>query len=197
MHTGRDMKVAVYCASSTKLRQEFYDDAREVGRLLGQRGVTLVNGAGNMGLMQASADACLEAGGKVVGVIPRFMVRQGWHHEGLTELIEVDDMSSRKDTINAMSDATLVLAGGCGTLDELFEIITNKQLGLYSGPIVLLNTLGFYDHVLAHLRLCMEENFMRPEHRGMWTVTLTPREAVEAIYGTPQWDPSKASLARI
>ncbi|MCF0197227.1 MAG: TIGR00730 family Rossman fold protein, partial [Bacteroidaceae bacterium] len=143
--------VAVYCASSTQLHEKYYTNAARVGELLGQRGLTLINGAGNMGLMQASADACLAAGGSVVGVIPTFMIKEDWHHKGLTQLIETPDMSSRKNLIAERSDAAIILPGGCGTMDEFFEIITLKQLGVYLKPIVILNVDGFYDHLLAQM----------------------------------------------
>ncbi len=190
-------KVAVYCASSTQLRPEYYDEAREVGRLLGERGATVINGAGNMGLMKATSEGCLGAGGKVTGVIPSFMVKQDWHDEGLTELIEVPDMSVRKNMIADLSDAAIALPGGCGTLDELFELITNKQLGLYLKPIVILNTLGFYEHLLAHLRHAVEERFMRAVHAEMWTVASSPAEAVEAVFNTPLWDANVSRFAKI
>lgn len=189
--------VAVYCASSTQIHEAYFRDAHRLGQLLAERGVTLVNGAGNMGLMQASADGCLEAGGSVIGVIPTFMVEQDWHHQGLTELILTDDMSARKNKMADLSDAAIALAGGCGTLDELFELITLKQLGVYLKPIVILNTLGYYDHLLAQLDRSMEENFMRPIHRGIWRVAQTPEEAVELVFSTPLWDTSIRRFAKI
>ncbi|MCD7721381.1 MAG: TIGR00730 family Rossman fold protein [Prevotellaceae bacterium] len=194
---GEVRKVAIYCASSTQLRERYYEDAREVGRLLAERGATLINGAGNMGLMRASSDGCLEAGGKVIGIIPSFMVRQGWQYDDLTELIEVADMSTRKNMIADLSDASLVLPGGCGTLDEMFELMTNKQLGLYLKPIVVLNTLGYFDHLLAHLQRSVEEHFMRSVHAQMWTVAQTPEEAVKAVFETPEWSADVRRFAKI
>ncbi len=190
-------KIAVYCASSTQIKEKYYEDAYAVGKLIAERGATLVNGAGNMGLMRASSDGCLEAGGKVIGVIPTFMVEHDWHHKGLTELIETADMSSRKNLIADMSDAAIVLAGGCGTMDEMFELITNKQLGLYLKPIVILNTLGFYDHLMAHIHRAIEEHFMRPIHAEMWKLANTPEEAVEAAFTTPLWDAHIQRFAKI
>jgi len=189
--------VAVYCASSTKIKPVYYEAASQLGRLLAERHVTLINGAGNMGLMQASSDACLQAGGKVVGVIPSFMIEQGWHHTGLTELIETPDMESRKQRINDLSDAAIVLPGGCGTLDELFEIVTLKQLGVYLKPIVILNVDGYYDHLLLHLERSMKENFMRDEHRDIWKVATTAEEAVELVFNTPLIDESVRRFAKI
>lgn len=189
--------VAVYCASSTKIKPIYYEVARQLGRGLALRGVTQVNGAGNMGLMQAASDAGLEAGGRVIGVIPSFMIEQNWHHTGLTEIIETIDMGSRKQTINEMTDAAIVLPGGCGTLDELFEIITLKQLGVYLKPIVILNVDGYYDYLIRHLERSMEENFMRNEHRDIWKVATTAEEAIDLVFTTPLIDESVRRFAKI
>lgn len=189
--------VAIYCASSTKIKPIYYEAASRLGQLLADRGVTQVNGAGNMGLMQATSDAALAAGGKVIGVIPHFMIEQNWHHTGLTQIIETEDMESRKQTINDMTDAAIVLPGGCGTLDELFEIMTLKQLGVYLKPIVILNIDGYYDYLLLHLQRSMEENFMRKEHADIWRVAKTPEEAVEMVFTTPLIDESVRRFAKI
>lgn len=189
--------VAVYCASSTQLHEQYYNDARRVGQLLARSGVALLNGAGNMGLMQAAADGCLEAGGEAIGYIPQFMIEQDWHHRGMTRLVITQDMSERKNRLAEDSDAAIVLAGGCGTLDELFELITNKQLGLYRKPIIILNTLGFYDLLLQHLKHSAEEHFMREVHLGLWRVARTPEEAVELALSTPLWDADARSQAKI
>ncbi len=190
-------KVALYCASSTQLALAYYQDARLVGQLLAQRGITLINGAGNMGLMRASTDACMEAGGHTVGVIPEFMVEQGWHHQGMSELVITRDMSERKNHIASISDAAIVLAGGCGTLDELFELVTNKQLGLYRKPIVILNTLGFYDLLLQHLQRAADQHFMRPGHLDLWRVAESAEEAIELVMSTPLWDANARQYAKI
>lgn len=179
--------VCVYCASSTKIDPAYFDAASEMGRLLGERRIRVINGAGNIGLMRAVSDAVLEAGGRVTGVIPRFMVEQGWHHEGLTELVEVEDMHRRKQRMAEWSDAVIALPGGCGTLEELLEIITWKQLGLYLNPIVILNTKHYFDPLLEMLRRAVDEQFMRPQHAAMWAVTDKPAQAVELIYTQPIW----------
>ncbi|MBQ7572512.1 MAG: TIGR00730 family Rossman fold protein [Bacteroidaceae bacterium] len=189
--------VAIYCASSTKIKPVYYEVARQLGRGLALRGVTQVNGAGNMGLMQAASDAALEVGGRVVGVIPSFMIEQNWHHTGLSQIIETTDMESRKQTINDMTDAAIVLPGGCGTLDELFEIVTLKQLGVYLKPIVILNVDGYYDYLLRHLERSMEENFMRSEHRDIWKVATTAEEAIDLVFNTPLIDESVRRFAKI
>lgn len=189
--------VCVYCASSTKIDSAYFEDARELGTLLGQRHIRLINGAGGIGLMSATADAVLAAGGEVTGVIPRFMVEQGWHHKGLTEMIEVDDMHQRKQKMAALSDAVIALPGGCGTLEELLEIITWKQLGLYLNPIVILNTRGYFDPLLEMMQRAMDENFMRRQHGDIWHVAQTPQEAIDLIHNTPIWDSSIRKFAAI
>ena len=189
--------VCVYCASSTKIDSAYFEAARELGTLLGQRHIRLINGAGGIGLMSATADAVLAAGGEVTGVIPHFMVEQGWQHKGLTEMIEVENMHQRKQKMADLSDAVIALPGGCGTLEELLEIITWKQLGLYLNPIVILNTNGFFDPLLAMLQRAMDENFMRQQHGAIWHVASTPQEAVELIHTIPVWDSSIRKFAAI
>ncbi|MBP3472711.1 MAG: TIGR00730 family Rossman fold protein [Paraprevotella sp.] len=189
--------VCVYCASSTKVDEVYVDAARELGRLLAGRNIRLVNGAGCLGLMKACSDACLEAGGQVTGVIPRFMVEQGWHHTGLTELIETPDMHVRKQMMMQRADGAIALPGGCGTMEELLEVITWKQLGLYPHPIVILNIADFYHNLLEQLRQAMEERFMRPEHGAIWQVARTPEEALRLLYETPLWDERVRKFAAI
>lgn len=189
--------VCVYSASSTKINEEYFQAARQLGHLLARRHMRLINGAGCMGLMGACADACLEQGGQVTGVIPRFMVEQGWHHTGLTELIITEDMHTRKQTMARLSDAAIALPGGCGTLEELLEVITWKQLGIYLKPIVLLNTNGYYDPLLQMLRKAVDEHFMRPEHQTIWHVAHTPEEALDLVETIPMWNKNVRKFAAI
>lgn len=189
--------VCVYCASSTKIDSAYLEAARELGTLLGQRRIRLINGAGGIGLMSTTSDAVLAAGGEVTGVIPHFMVEQNWHHTGLTELVEVESMHERKQKMADLSDAVIALPGGCGTLEELLEIITWKQLGLYLNPIVILNVNGFFDPLLEMLEKAIDENFMRRQHGDIWKVAQTPEEAVELLYSTPVWDISIRKFAAI
>ena len=180
--------VCVYSASSTQVDSIFFAAARELGHLLAREGIRLINGAGRHGLMRECADACLQSGGCVTGVIPHFMVEQGWQHTGLTELIETDTMHTRKQTMARLSDGVIALPGGCGTMEELLEIITWKQLGIYLNPIIILNTDGFYAPLLNMMRQTAEKHFMRPEHLSIWKVASTPAEAIELLYTTPAWN---------
>ena len=189
--------ICVYSASSTKIDPIYFEAAEELGKILAQKHINLINGAGCLGLMCRISDAALAAGGTVTGVIPRFMVEQGWQHKGLTEMIEVENMHQRKQKMADLSDAVVALPGGCGTLEELLEIITWKQLGLYLNPIVILNTNGFFDPLLAMLQRAMDENFMRQQHGAIWHVASTPQEAVELIHTIRVCDSSIRKFAEI
>ncbi len=189
--------VCVYCASSSRVAPVYFEAARTLGKLLADRNIRCVYGAGGTGLMGALADAVFQEGGKITGIIPQFMYAHGWCHLGLKELEVTADIHSRKQRMAALSDGIIALPGGCGTLEELLEIITWKQLGLYLHPIVLLNINGYYDPLLQMLRRASEEHFMRPEHQTMWSVSHTPQEAVELLYSAPEWDENQYKLAVI
>jgi uncharacterized protein (TIGR00730 family) len=178
---ARIRSVCVYCASGTEIAPVYAEAAERLGTILGERGLCVINGAGSTGLMRVLSDAVLRAGGKVTGVIPRFMVESGWCHPGLTERIEVETMHERKQRMAALSDAVIALPGGCGTLEELMEIITWKQLGLYRHPVVILNTNHYYDPLLTMFQRAVNEHFMHPRHALIWQVAQTPGEAVELM----------------
>ncbi|MBR6032134.1 MAG: TIGR00730 family Rossman fold protein [Bacteroidaceae bacterium] len=197
MNYELNKRVAVYCASSTQIDDCYFQDARKLGQLMAEQGVTLVNGAGNMGLMAESANGCLEAGGKAIGVIPTFMIKEGWCHDGMTEIIEAADMHERQAKMAALTDAGIFLPGGIGTFAELTELIVWKQLGLYLKPIIMLNTKGYFDSMLNTLHLAIKENFMRPVHADIWQVAPTPEEALRMALETPLWDTSIRRFAKI
>lgn len=189
--------VCVYSASSTQVDATYFEAAKQLGTLLARHRIRLINGAGSIGLMRAVADAVLQNGGTATGVIPHFMIEQGWHHTGLTELIEVDTMHQRKQRMAELSDAVIALPGGCGTLEELLEIITWKQLGLYLNPIIVLNINGFFNPLLDMLQKAIDEHFMRRQHGDIWRVAHTPEEALSMLYDTPLWDASNRKFAAI
>lgn len=189
--------ISVYCASSSKIDPAYMEEAYKVGQLLARADITLVNGAGNMGLMKASSDGCLEAGGRAVGIIPGFMIAEGWCHQGMSEIIETPDMHIRQQKMAEAGDAAIVLPGGCGSMAELFELITWKQLGLYLKPIVILNTKGYYDALLQQLEQAAEEQFMRKEHLQIWRVAQTAEEAVQLATSTPMWDTNVRRFAAV
>jgi hypothetical protein len=189
------MRVCVYCASSGEAHADYRRAAFELGAALARGGALTVYGGGSAGSMGALADGVLSAGGEVLGILPRFMADLEWGHPGLTRLELVDDMRERKHRLLTDSDAVVALPGGCGTLEELFEAITLKRLGLYFGPIVLLNTRGFYDDVLRLLDNCVAERFMNPEHRGMWSAVDRPDQVLDEIARTPPWRKDARDIA--
>ena len=174
--------VCIYCASSTQIDSVYTEAAAQLGLLLGQRNLKVINGAGSIGLMRTVADATIQAGGTVTGVIPRFMVENGWGYTSLTEVIEVETMHERKQKMVSLSDAVMALPGGFGTLEELLEIITWKQLGLYPKPIVILNTNRYYDLLLKMLQYAFDEKFIHHQHANIWKLANTPEEAVDRIF---------------
>ena len=189
--------ICIYCASSNQIPGKYFQAARELGKLMGQQGITLVNGAGNMGLMQAAADACMEAGGKTIGIIPEFMIAEGWDHKGMTEIIPTSNMHTRQEQMMLLSDAAIVLAGGFGTMAEFCELVTWKQLGLYLKPIIVLNTDGFYNPLFECMRKASNDNFLRKEHMETFIAASTPHEALRLAMETPLWDRSVRRFAKI
>ncbi len=191
------MKITVYAASSAQVPDKYKQEAAELGRIMARRGHTLVNGAGKTGLMGATCDAILAEGGTAIGVIPQFMIEQDWQHKGMSELIITADMHERKDKMAEMSDACVACPGGVGTFEELLEVITWKQLGLYLKPIVILNVDHYYDSLLDQLQRCVDETFMRPQHLACWQVATTAEEAVNLCETTPLWDTSVRRFAAL
>lgn len=177
--------VCVYCGSSDRVDEGYKAVAAAVGLALATAGFRIVYGGGRTGLMGALADAALAAGGTVTGIIPRFLV--GWEvaHAGLCELIVVETMHERKKLMADRANAFLALPGGLGTLEEMFETLTWKQLGLHSHPIVLLNPDGYWDHLLKMLRKTVETGFASEAHAALLTVANTPDAALAQLRGAP------------
>jgi len=181
------MRVCVYAASSSKVDPVYLHAARELGATLARAGCTTVYGGGGQGLMGALADGALAEGGQVVGILPRFMADLEWGHPGVTTLELVEDMRERKHRLLTDSDAVIALPGGCGTLEELFEAITLKRLGLYFNPIVLLSVNGFYDGLQTFMEKVIAERFMNPEHATMWSLVDKVDAVLPRIRETPRW----------
>jgi uncharacterized protein (TIGR00730 family) len=182
------MRICVYCASSNQSDPRFREAAFHLGELLAVAGHHIVYGGGSAGSMGAVADGALARGGEVTGILPRFMADLEWGHPGLTHLELVSDMRERKHQLLTGSDAVVALPGGCGTLEELFEAITLKRLGLYFNPIILLDTLGYWQPLDAFLHQVIEQRFMNPEHAKMWSLAATPEDVLPAIATAPKWD---------
>jgi uncharacterized protein (TIGR00730 family) len=187
--------VCVYCASSQACDALFHDVAQRLGKLLAQAECTVVYGGGRSGSMGALAEGALSAGGRVIGVIPRFMRDLEWGHDALSELHVVEDMRTRKHEMLTRASAVIALAGGTGTLEELLEAMTLKRLGLFLGPIVLVNTRGYYDPLLAQLGSAIDGHFMDDRHGGLWSVVPEPEAVLHAIETAPEWSPANRDFA--
>ncbi|MEZ6053979.1 MAG: TIGR00730 family Rossman fold protein [Planctomycetaceae bacterium] len=176
--------VCVYCGSSVGSRDEYTQAARELGRLLASLGLRTVYGAGNIGLMGVLADAALEAGGEVIGVIPEALVERELAHNGVTDLRIVHSMHERKALMADLSDAFIALPGGFGTFEELCEMLTWLQLGIHQKPCGLLNVAGYYDSLIAMFDHATEERFLRPQHRKLLQVATDPAELLDRLQST-------------
>ncbi len=159
--------LAVFCGSKNGNNPLYIQHAAEVGKIMAEYHVTLIYGGGSAGIMGTIADNVMANGGKVTGIIPKVLVEWERQHHGITELIVSDDMHARKKTIYSLCDAALILPGGFGTLDELFEILTWNQLSIHDKPIFILNSGGFYKHLILHIQHMQEEKFLyeQPEKR--------------------------------
>jgi hypothetical protein len=189
--------VCVYCASSERVAEVYLTEAARLGKTLAEAGLAIVYGGSSLGSMGRMADAALAAGGKVTGVMPSFMDELEWGHRRLTELRIVRDMHERKRAMLELADAVVALPGGVGTLEELFEAITWKRLGLYCGPVVMVNVNGFYEPCLAMLNRCVEERFLDEKHRAMWSVANGVDDVMETLRVAPQWSKDARSFAAL
>ena len=177
--------VCVYCGSSGSTRESHRTAARELGARIGSAGIRLVFGGGRVGLMGLIADAALEAGGNVTGVIPRFLKAREVEHKGCSELIVTENMHDRKRHMAALADAIVVLPGGLGTLDEAFEILTWKQLGLHDMPVVFANIDGFWTHLVRLVESQIAENYVRKSERSLFNVAATVAEILPLLDSLP------------
>jgi hypothetical protein len=191
------MRVCVFAASSSRIDSAYLQAAGELGTVFAREGVHAVFGGGGIGLMGILADSMLAAGGKITGVIPGFMMDEGWGHAGVSDMIVTADMSERKKAIFAMSDAAVALPGGVGTLEELTEVITLKQLGQFNKPIIIVNVNGFYDHLIEFFEHMFRGNFIRLEHKDIWQIVTSAEEVVPAILNYTGWHADPKVIARI
>ena len=191
------MVICVYCASSAKVAAKYFAAAESLGKEMAANGDTLVFGGGSLGLMGKIADSMLANGGHVKGVLPRFMEEVEWGHKGISEMVLVEDMHERKKLLVKDVDAVVALPGGCGTLEELSEIITLKRLGKFTKPIVILNLDGFYEPLRMLLDKMIEEKFMRVEHRDMYTFVNDVAGVIPAIKNAPAWDSDAILFASV
>ncbi|MCB0482073.1 MAG: TIGR00730 family Rossman fold protein [Flavobacteriales bacterium] len=157
--------IVVFCASSSGNRPEYLECAQRTGKMLADKKIRMIYGGGKVGLMGAAADSCMQAGGNVVGIIPDFMTPKEIAHQGISELIVVGSMHERKLQMHEKSDAVITLPGGFGTFEELFEILTWVQLGIYQKPVGILNINGYYDLLEKQLDLMVKEGLLKAKHR--------------------------------
>jgi uncharacterized protein (TIGR00730 family) len=191
------MTICVFASSSSRIDNEYAAAATSLGILLAQAGIDVVYGGGGIGLMGKLADAVLANGGRITGVIPSFMKDEGWDHREVSEMIITSDMGDRKKQMFALADAVVALPGGVGTLEELTEAMTLKQLGLYQGPIIILNTMDFYKSFIDFLEHMVSGNFLRYEHKGMWEIADTVEEVIVLLGKKQDWHHDPRSIARI
>lgn len=170
--------LAVFCGSKNGNDPIFSQHAAELGQLLAEKKIKLVYGGGSAGLMGVVADNTMQHGGEVMGYIPKLLLEWEVQHRGITELIVCDDMHERKRRIYSVSDAAVILPGGFGTLDELFEIVTWNQLTIHDKHIYILNSGGFYDHLVAHINLMKKEGFLYEEAITKISVVHSPQDLV-------------------
>lgn len=173
--------LAVYCGSATPADPVYIECARHVGRTLAERGIAVVYGGGRLGLMGATADAALEAGGEVIGVIPEALVGSEVAHRGCTQLHVVKNMHERKAMFTDLSDGFVTIPGGVGTQDELWEAVSWAQLGYHNKPVGLLNIAGFYDHLIAFNTHMADVGFVREAHRGIMVVGESIEQLLEKL----------------
>lgn len=190
-------RVTVFASSSNALPEAYYDAAARLGAVLGRAGLAITYGGGGVGLMGAMANRALAEGASVRGVIPGFLNTVEHGHGSLRDLVVVEDMRERKRRMLEGSDAVICLPGGSGTLEEVFEVITLKRLGQFLGPIVLVNTLGYYDRLDAFLRHAVSERFMDGRHLDMWSLAGSPEEIPRILHEAPRWSAEARHFAAV
>lgn len=191
------MRICVYCASSSRIPEAYFEATQTLATLLVQEGVSVVYGGGRHGLMGRLADTVLACGGNIRGIMPHFMNEVEWAHKGVTDLEFTQTMHERKSRFLEGVDALIALPGGTGTMEELLEAITLKRLGQFTKPIVILNTAGYYDPLCTMLERCIAEQFLRPIHAEMWSFVRHPVEVLPAIRQAMAWDANAISFAAL
>lgn len=180
------MKICVYGASASKLDAAYFEEAEKLGRLIGEKGHSLVFGGGNHGLMGACARGASAGGAEIIGIAPRFFDEPGVLYQGCTRFLYTETMRERKEAMENLSDAFIVLPGGIGTFEEFFETLTLKQLGRHAKPMALLNTLGYYGSLVQTLETAVSGGFLSKNCLSLFALCATPAEALETIVNAPR-----------
>ncbi|MBT3208187.1 MAG: TIGR00730 family Rossman fold protein [Bacteroidetes bacterium] len=190
-------KVTVFCASSRKAADSFFSETEKIAKILVKHKITSIYGGGAVGLMGKLADTIISEGGEIIGVIPEFMKKVEWDHKSVKNMITVEDMHERKKVLIENTDAVLALAGGTGTIEELFEVITLKRLGIFTKPIIILNSNNYYSPLIQMLENCIEGKFLNEIHRKMWTIIEKPEELLDAINNSSEWSEKSRDFALV
>ncbi len=188
-------KICIYCASSAKVNKIYFDATERLGKELVKSGIEIVFGGGGTGLMGKLADTVIENGGKIKGIMPKFMNEVEWGHKKVTDFEFTDTMHERKSKFLENIDGLVALPGGSGTLEELLEAITLKRLGLFTKPIIILNTNGFYNPLKEMLEKCVSENFMNEKHLKMWTFVDKAEDVISNIEKATEWNKGAINFA--
>ena len=188
-------RVVVYCASSAKINKGYLRQAEYLAEDFIKKNIKLVFGGGKTGLMGHLASKVLASDGQVQGVMPKFLKDIELYHPLVKDFIFVETMSERKKLLMKDTEGVIALPGGCGTLEELLEVITLKRLGRYLKPIIIVNHDGFYDSLIELLSKMVKENFMRSEHLLLWTVVSSSKDALTAIENTKDWESDALKIA--
>lgn len=173
--------ICTFGASSPDIGQNFLDAAYLLGQLIAQKGWGCINGGGKTGIMRAVSDGALDRGGQVMGIIPKFMVDNGWNCDALSTLLLTTDMHERKSKMQELSSAVIALPGGIGTFEELMEVLTWRQLNIIVKPIVILNTDGYYNHLIDMMEHAIGQGFIPEIHRSIFHIAATPEEAISLV----------------
>lgn len=189
--------VCVFCASSTKVADAYKLATIQLAAELAKEDIAIRYGGGEVGLMGELANHTLKNGGKITGVIPKFMVEVEWQHKDVEDMILVETMHQRKNLLIKNVDAVIALPGSTGTLEELIEVISLKKLGLFSKPIIIINTNGFYNPLIELLEKMISEKFMRKEHANVCTFVNNPKNIISIIRNTPEWHDHDKSFAAL
>ncbi len=174
-------RVCVFCASATKVDDVYFKEAKRLGEILAVNNIAMNYGGGAVGLMGEIADSMLKNDGVVTGIIPRFMVEVEWEHKGVKDMIHVETMAERKERLIEDVDAVITLPGSTGTLEELFDVLSAKKLGLFTKPVILVNASGFFNPLIEMLQKVVDENFMHKENLKIYEVVDSTEDVVKAI----------------
>ena len=190
-------RICIYCASSPKVDKTYFQAVEKLAKILVAHDIEVVYGGGAIGLMGQLADTIIENDGKIIGVMPHFMNDIEWAHKGVKHFIFTETMAQRKEKLIENIDGLIALPGGSGTLEELFEVISLKRLGLFTKPILILNTNNYYEPLKLMLDRCVEENFMAEKHLDIWTFIDEPEQAMEAFKNAAEWDENAIHFATV